>query len=108
MAGPSVIRFTARLAKNGSGAMLVVPPAIGKKIGGMTKVEGTINSHPFRAPLESNGTGRYTFRVNKAMRAGADADVGDTVRLAILGPQPAPTIPADLRRAMNASKPAKA
>lgn len=73
----------------------------------MTKVEGTINGHPFRAALESNGSKAPWVSVNKAMLRGAEADVGDTVQLAILGPEPAPTMPSDLRAAIGPSRKAK-
>ena len=111
--GPSVFRFQARLfrhpmaAKTGSRALLDVPKVVSKKLRGMTKVEGTMNGHPFRAALESNPSGGHWLRVNRAMREGAGADAGDTVRLAILGPEPEPTVPADLRVALAASPRAK-
>jgi hypothetical protein len=110
--GPSVLRFNARLvahraAKNGSLTALDVPNAVSRKLDGMVKVEGTINGHPFRAVLETNASGGRRLRVNKAMLAGSGADAGDTVKLAILGPEPEPTVPADLRRAFQSSQPAK-
>ena len=111
--GPSVHRFQARLvrhpkpAKNGSSTLLNVPKVISKKLRGMAKVEGTINGHPFRAALEPNPSGGHWLRVNEAMRKGAGADVGDTVKLAILGPEPEPRVPADLRVALTASHAAK-
>jgi hypothetical protein len=86
---------------------LDLPKAVGKKLDGMTKVEGTINGHPFRAGLETNASGGYSLRVNRAMREGADAGVGDTVELAVLGPEPEPTVPADLRLALGTSSEAK-
>jgi hypothetical protein len=110
---PSVLRFTARLvrhpqaAKTGSGLLLNVPKAVSKKLRGLAKVEGTMNGHPFRAPLEPNPSGGHWLRVNQAMREGAGADAGDTVKLAILGPEPEPTLPADLRAALAASPEAK-
>jgi hypothetical protein len=80
---------------------------VSKKLRGMTKVEGTMNGHPFRAALEPKTSGGHWQRVNTAMREGAGADVGDTVKLAILGPEPEPTVPADLRVALTASQKAK-
>src|SRR5215469_8218898 len=86
--GPAVLRFTARLVgrakgtKAGSSILAPIPNAIDKKIGGMTLLEGTINGHPFRAALESNSSGGRWLRVNQAMRRGAVADAGDTVKLA--------------------------
>lgn len=110
---PSVIRFQSRLVRDSNGAnggsqtLLNVPEVVSKKLRGMTKVEGTINGHPFRAELLATTSGDRSLRVNKAMRDGACADVGDTVELAILGPEPAPTIPADLRGVLTASQTAK-
>jgi len=107
--GPSVLRFNARLAphpisgKNGSWALLNIPTVISKKLRGMATVEGIINGHPFRAALEPNTSRGHRLRVNKAMLDGADAGAGDTVKLAILGPEPEPTIPPDLRAAFAAS-----
>ncbi|MGH9812196.1 MAG: YdeI/OmpD-associated family protein [Candidatus Acidiferrales bacterium] len=107
--GPSVFRFQARpvrhpkAAKGGSLTLLNVPKVVSKKLRGMTKVEGTMNGHPFRAALKPNPSGGHWLRVNKAMREGAGADAGDTVKLAILGPEPEPTVPADLRVALTAS-----
>jgi uncharacterized protein YdeI (YjbR/CyaY-like superfamily) len=42
------------------------------------------------------------------MREGAGADAGDTVELAILGPEPEPTVSADLRVALKRCQEAKA
>jgi Bacteriocin-protection, YdeI or OmpD-Associated/Domain of unknown function (DUF1905) len=109
LGGPSVVRFKARLVrtpkdvKSSSGALLDVPKAAGAKLDGMTRLEGIINDHPFRAPLEPNASGGYSLRVNQAMLRGANADVGDTVQLAVLGPEPDPIVPADLRSAFKAS-----
>ena len=74
----------------------------------MPKVEGTINGHPFRAPLEPDPSGGLRLKVNKAMRRGAGADDGDSVELAVLGPEPDPKGPADLRAAFKASPEARA
>jgi hypothetical protein len=116
--GPSVSRFKARLfrhpktvkAGGGSSALLLdVPAVVSKKArsSGMTTVEGTINGHPFRATLEPNTSEGHWLHVNKAMREGADADVGDTVQLAILEPEREPIMPSDLRVALTASDKAK-
>lgn len=106
MTGPTVLRFDASIsrpseAKNGSGAVLDVPEAIRTELRGMPKVEGTIEGHPFRAALEPNPDGGLWLRVNKAMLRGAGADAGDSVQLAILGPEPEPKPPADLRAAFD-------
>ena len=110
---PPVIRFRARLLrrpkreKADSETLLNVPKAVSKKLGGMTKIEGTINGHPFRAALKRSTSGSQSLCVNKAMRVGCYAGAGDTVKLAILGPEPEPTVPVDLRRPLAASHEAK-
>ncbi len=96
------------MAENGSGTLLDVPQDVSKELRDMPTVEGTINGHPFRAALERNPSGGRWLKVNKAMRRGADADDGDTVELAILGPEPDPKGPADLRTAFGSSPEAKA
>ena len=106
MTGPAVLRFDAKIsrppeAKNGSGAVLDLPKAITTKLRDMPKVEGTIEGHPFRAALEPNPDGGLWLRVNKAMLRGAAADAGDSVQLAVLGPEPDPEPPADLRAAFD-------
>ena len=114
--GPPVLRFEAQLfqhpktAKTDFQTLLNVPEWVSKQFPsrGMTKVEGTINGHPFRTALEPNTSGSHWLRVNKAMVKGAGAHAGDTVRLAILGPEPEPTVPADIWVALTATHEAKA
>jgi hypothetical protein len=105
MRKPAVLRFDARL--NGSGSLLDVPKAVSTKLRDMPKVEGTINGHPFRAALEHKPSGGGRLKVNKAMRRGAGVDDGDTVELAILGPEPEPKPSADLQAAFTSSPEAK-
>ncbi len=113
--GPSVFRFNTRLLGNpktaGTDSLTVVnvPARIGRKFPsrGVAKVEGTINGHPFRAALMPDTSGGHWLRVNNAMCKGAGADPGDTVKLVILGPEPEPPVPADLRAALSASHKAK-
>lgn len=101
--GPSVVRFKARLA-----TLLDIPKAASAKLRGMTRLEGIINGHPFRAPLEPTASGGYVLRVNQAMLRGSKAAIGDTVQLAVLGPEPKPIVPADLRKAFKVSHDAAA
>ncbi len=109
-----MLRFKARLvrhsqtAKNGSSTVLDVPETVSRKLHGMATVEGTINGHPFRAPLDADASGNSSLRVNKAMFKGAGAGVGDTVSLAVLGPEPKLVVPVDLRVAFAASHEAEA
>jgi hypothetical protein len=112
---PEVLRFEARLFRHSEATktdprhLLAVPEWVSEKFPprDSSRVEGVINGHPFRAVLEPDSSGGHRLRVNKAMLKGAGADAGDTVRLAILGPEPEPTIPADLRFALAASNEAK-
>jgi hypothetical protein len=109
--GPDVIRFKARLLAlpaGGDTLTLEFPKAVGRKMGEMTRVEGVINGHPFRAALESAASGRRWLRVNQAMRKGARAGAGDTVDVAVLGPEPEPVVSADLRAAFKTSQEARA
>src|SRR5205814_6554058 len=99
---------TAKASSPGT-LLLDVPDVVSKKArsSGMTSIEGTINGHPFRATLEPNTSEGHWLHVNKAMREGAGADVGDTVQLAILEPEAEPPVPADLQVALTASGKAK-
>jgi hypothetical protein len=106
---PAVIRFKSKLVVRNSAegkpskTVLDVPKAVASKLRGMATVEGTINGHPFRAPLEPASNGDF-LRVNAAMLDGARAGVGDAVQLAVLGPEPEPEIPADLQAAFSSSR----
>lgn len=114
--GPEVLRFEARLfehpktTKTDLQTLLDVPEWVSKQFPSYvsTKVEGTINGHPFRAALEPSTSESHWLRVNSAMLKGAGAKAGETVKLAILRPEPEPTVPADLRVALSASQEAKA
>lgn len=113
--GPPVLRFEAQLfqhpktAKSDHQILLNTPEWVSKQfpLHVSTKVEGTINGHPFRAALEPNTSGSHWLRMNKAMLKGAGAYAGDTVKLAILEPEPEPTVPDDLRNALTVSHKAK-
>lgn len=113
--GPAVLRFEAKLLphpdtkKAGEQLRLRFPDWVSQLFPaeGAAQVEGTIGGQPFRAALDPAPAGGHLLRVNKAMAGGAKASVGDTVELAILGPEPEPTVPADLKAAMSSSDPAK-
>src|ERR1700676_3748784 len=106
----STIRFSAKLfrpkvtEKIGSWTILPLPKNASAKLPsrGMTMVEGTINSFPFRAALEPNGKGSHWLRVNKAMYDAAGADAGDTVTVEITraGEEPETRVPINLRKAL--------
>jgi len=102
---PEVLRFEAHLSARsaGTGATIAFPPRIARQLEAMESVEGTINDHPFRAGLGRLDAGGRELRVNAAMLRGAAARAGDTVSLAILGPEPTLVVPPDLRAAMSRS-----
>ena len=114
----SKIRFKAKLlrpaatAKGDSWAFLVLPKNVSAKLStrGMTTVDGTINRHPFRATLEPDGQRSHWLKVDRKMREGAEAEVGEVVALEIT---PATEeleakVPADLRKALAAAPKARA
>ncbi len=98
--------------KIGSGILLTLPKDVSAKLPtrGMTLVKGTINGTPFRAVLEPDGKGSHWFKVSKAIREAAKADVGDIVTLEIEPTKdwPEPTMPTDLAHALAADPSAQA
>ena len=108
-ATPEVLRFNARLEelndRKGSRLVLRLPAEVSRRFpeGNQPQVEGTINTQPFRAPLDGDPAGGHWLRVNKAMSEGAGAAAGDKVELAILGPEPQPSPPADMLEAFKGS-----
>ena len=114
----STIRFSAKLfwpkatEMIGSFTVLTLPKNASAKLPsrGMTIVEGTINSFPFRAALKPNGKGRHRLTVNKAMHdaTGAGADDTVTVEITRAGEEPEIRVPLDLRKALAAAPLAQA
>jgi hypothetical protein len=113
----STIRFSAKLfrpkanAKAGSWTLTLPKNASAKLPSrGRTMVEGTINSFPFRGPLEPNGKGSHWLRVNDTMRdaAGIDAIDAVTVEITRAGEEPEIRVPVDLRKALAAAPLAQA
>ena len=114
----SKIRFKAKLlrpaatAKGGFWTFLILPKNASAKLPtrGMTTVEGTINSFPFRATIEPDGQRSHWLKVSRKMREAAGADVGDIVTLEIMSAaeELEPRIPADLRKALAAAPKARA
>src|SRR5918998_273205 len=108
--GPPVLRFEAQLfqhpktAKTGFQTLLNVPVWVSKQFPShvSTKVEGTIDGHPFRAALEPNTFGPHWLVKKKAMLRGAGPPAGNKITLFFLGSAPNPPPPADLRVALTA------
>src|SRR5271169_5860845 len=114
----STIRFSAKLfrpkatEKIGPWTLLTLPKNASAKLPsrGMTMVEGTINSFPFRAALEPDGKGSHWLRVNKVLGDAAGAGAGDTVTVEITraGEETEIRVPMDLRKALAATPRAQA
>jgi hypothetical protein len=111
----SKIRFTAKLFRpaapaKGGWTFLTLPKDASAKLPsrGMTTVEGTINSFPFRATLEPDGQKSHWLKVNRKLREAAGADAGDTVTLELAPEALETTVPADLRKALAADAKARA
>lgn len=113
----STIRFKAKLlrpatAKGGSWTFLILPKNASAKLPtrSMTAVEGTMNGHPFRATLAPDGQKSHWLKVNKKLREGAGAEVGDVVAIEIVpaAKEPEPRVPTDLRKALAAVPEAQA
>lgn len=106
-----VIRFETQLyevsgkSQTDTQVLLEMPPWVSEKFPSQERIriEGTINGHPFRATTERREQGVYSIRVNSAMLKGSRANVGDTVNLVILGPEPRLIVPSDLLDALNNS-----
>ena len=96
----------------GSGILLTLPKDVSDNLPsrGMTLVKGTINGAPFQAVLEPDGKGSHWFKVSDALRAAANADVGDTVTLELEPTKdwPEPKVPTDLAHALAADPSAQA
>lgn len=65
----------------GAWAFLPIPFDVERQFGSRARVAvvGTINDYPFRSSIMPQGDGTHAMMVNKALKAGARASVGDTV-----------------------------
>jgi hypothetical protein len=104
----SSIQFEALLEANGEGGawpLIYIPvdciAALGAK--GRLCVKGTLNGFPYQSSIFPNGDGTHHLMVNKQMRQGAKAKVGDTLAVlmeADTGPRVV-NVPGDLQRALS-------
>jgi hypothetical protein len=80
--------FTAQLRTQGPGGAwiyLALPAEVADALGTAEKIEvqGTINGHPFRTSISPNAEGSHHLMIDRAMRAGATAGVGDDVEVVL-------------------------
>jgi hypothetical protein len=104
----SSIQFEALLEANGEGGawpLIFIPvdcvEAFGTK--GRLSVKGTLNGFPFQSSIFPNGDGTHHLMINKQMREGAKAKVGDTLAVTMeadTGPRVV-SVPDDLQRALS-------
>lgn len=103
----STLNFKTKLYKIGSWTILALPKSTSEKLPsrGITMVEGTLNGHEFQSPLEPDGKGSHWFRVSESMLKTIKAEAGDAVILKIEPSEewPEPTIPPDLKKALEAN-----
>ncbi len=101
-------KFEAELIGRGPGsawAFLPIPFDVEKVFGSKARVAvaGTINGFPFRNSLMPEGDGTHSMMVNKELQKGANAKVGETVKV-VLELDTAPrtvAIPEDLAAAFE-------
>ena len=100
------IEFETRLFTISDWTILLLPKDASAKLPsrGQVMVEGTMNGHHFRTPLEPDGRWSHWFRLDADLLKAVGATAGDTVTLAI---EPTkewvePDVPADLKQAVEA------
>lgn len=108
-------KFKAKINADGEGGSwptLTVPFDVKKEFGtgARVSVRGTINGFEFRTSIFPDGKGHHLMMVNKAMRTGAGAEVGDTVSVAMEQDteEKKIEIPEELTKALNKNKFARA
>ena len=88
---------------------LVLPKNASAKLPsrGMTAVEGAVNGFPFHATLQPDGQKSHWLKLERKVREGAGAEVGDVLMLEIAPATeaPEPELPADLQRALATAAP---
>ena len=110
------IRFEAKLMRPAADAdrqraadwtFLVLPKNASAKLPsrGITAVEGTVNGFAFHATLQPDGQKSHWLKLERKVREGAGAEVGDVLMLEIAPATeaPEPYLPADLQQALAAA-----
>ncbi len=110
----AAIKFKAgveEMSDKGSWAMVRFPLNVSKKLGTKARVsvKGSVNGFAIRTSAFPNGDGSHHIMFNKEMRAGAKADIGDTVlvEVEVDGKERSPLVPPELKKAIDANAPAK-
>jgi hypothetical protein len=106
------LEFKAKLRDSGGSGVYVEPPfdvsdTFGQR--GRIKIKATFDGEPYRGSLFPYG-GKYTLGVLKAIREKIGKGIGDTVKVTLMEDEEERTveIPADLQKALNKNKDAKA
>lgn len=107
------IQFTAKLESAGRGGVFfTLPRKESAKFGvrGRVPVTGSLNGYSFRSSIFPTGDGAHFMGVNREVREGAGAAVGDRVRVVMeVDTKPRTVaVPADLEKALSKSKTARA
>jgi hypothetical protein len=107
-----VIEFKGKLQDAGGGGVYVdlpfdVKDAFGKR--GRIKIKATFDSEPYRGSFFPYG-GKYFLPVLKAIREKLGKQIGDTIKVTLTEDTEERTVevPADLQKALNKNKTAKA
>jgi hypothetical protein len=89
---------------DGSWTHMPIPFNVEKAFGTKARVavRGTINGFAYRSSIMPRGDGTHYMAVNRQMQEGANAGIGDTVKV-VMVPDPVErtvTVPADLKKAL--------
>jgi predicted patatin/cPLA2 family phospholipase len=99
--------FKTRIVPMGNAhwACIRIPFSVEKEFGSKARVavKGTVNGFPFRSSVFPDGSGSHFMMVNRAMREGAKAYIGDTVTVTMEPDARARTItvPKDLKAVLS-------
>lgn len=99
------------MGDHGAWAMVRFPLNVSKKLGSKARVaiKGSVNGFAIRTSAFPNGDGSHHIMFNKEMRAGAKAEIGDTVLVEVEldGVERAPLVPPELKKAIDSAPAAK-
>lgn len=107
-----MIKFESKIVSIGTTILLRLPAAASDKLPsrGLVMVDGLVNGHKFQAPLEPDGQKGHWLKIDESMLKTIGIKIGGTAKLEIEPSQhwPEPEIPADLQKALDQDKEAKA